>query len=214
MATAKFIFQREFPATPDRMVPLEKKELTLGVSEHETLMAAAVVSAQQDAFLLGKHEAEAEQTARLAEAMEQVARMLDLLRLELDSIQVSASDEAIHFAHAFGLRLAGKLLDAVPLKLIEQTARAIFDDLRGQPHVAVRVAPDLVDAARERLLAIAREKGFEGRLIVMGEPEIPQGDIRIEWADGGIIRDRAQTEQTVAAGVERALAAGVNQESL
>jgi flagellar assembly protein FliH len=214
MTAAKFIFQREFPATPDRMVPLETKEATLVISKHETLMAAAIASARQDAFLQGKQEAESDQTARLAEAMEQVARMLGLLRMELDGIQSSASDEAIHFAHAFGQRLAGKLLDAVPLTLIEQTARAIFDDLRGQPHVAVRLSPDLVDAARERLVAIAREKGFEGRLIVMGEPEIPPGDVRIEWADGGIIRDRAQTEQTVAAGVERALAAGVTQESL
>jgi flagellar assembly protein FliH len=214
MSAAKFIFQREFPATSDRMMPLETKEPTLGISEHETLMAAAVASARQDAFLMGKLEAENEQTARLAEAMEQVARMLDLLRLELDGIQASASHEAIHFAHAFGRKLAGKLLDAVPLTLIEQTARAIFDDLRGQPHVAVRLAPDLVDAARDRLTAIAREKGFEGRLIVMGEPEIPPGDVRIEWADGGIIRDRVQTEQTVAAGVERALASGVTQESL
>jgi flagellar assembly protein FliH len=214
MSAAKFIFQREFPATSDRMMPLETKEPTLGISEHEILMAAAVASARQDAFLMGKLEAENEQTARLAEAMEQVARMLDLLRLELDGIQASASHEAIHFAHAFGRKLAGKLLDAVPLTLIEQTARAIFDDLRGQPHVAVRLAPDLVDAARDRLTAIAREKGFEGRLIVMGEPEIPPGDVRIEWADGGIIRDRVQTEQTVAAGVERALASGVTQESL
>jgi flagellar assembly protein FliH len=214
MTAAKFIFQREFPATPDRMVPLETKEPTITVSQHESLMAIAVASARDTAFVMGKQEAESEQTARLAEAMEQVGRMLDLLRMDLDSIQASASHEAIHFAHAFGQRLAGKLLDAVPLTLIEQTARAIFDDLRGQPHVAVRLAPDLVDAARERLAAIAREKGFEGRLIVMGEPEIPPGDVRIEWADGGIIRDRAQTEQTVAAGVERALAAGVNQESL
>jgi flagellar assembly protein FliH len=214
MSAAKFIFQREFPATSDRMMPLETKEPTLGISEHETLMAAAVASARQDAFLMGKLEAENEQTARLAEAMEQVARMLDLLRLELDGIQASASHEAIHFAHGFGRKLAGKLLDAVPLTLIEQTARAIFDDLRGQPHVAVRLAPDLVDAARDRLTAIAREKGFEGRLIVMGEPEIPPGDVRIEWADGGIIRDRVQTEQTVTAGVERALASGVTQESL
>ncbi len=209
MAAARFIFEREFPETPDRMVPLEKKEATITLSEHHTLMAAAVAAARSEAFLQGKEEAHGELTARLGEAMEQVSRMLDMLRLDLDGIQASASNEAIHFAHAFGQRLAGKLLDAAPMAVIEQTARTIFDDLRGQPHVAIRLAPELIDPARERLMAIAREKGFEGRLIVMGEPEIPPGDVRIEWADGGIIRDRARTEQTVAAGVERALAAGV-----
>ncbi len=209
MAASPFIFQREFPQTPDRMVPLERKEPTLTVSEHEALLAAAVAAARGDAFLQGKAEAEGEQTSRLADAMEQVARMLAMLRLDLDGIQATASAEAIQFAHAFGRRLAGQLLDAAPMAVIEQTARTIFDDLRGQPHVAVRLAPDLVDPARERLAAIAREKGFEGRLIVMGEPEIPPGDVRIEWADGGIIKDRSQSEQTVAAGVDRALAAGV-----
>jgi flagellar assembly protein FliH len=193
MATSRFIFQREFPATPDRMVPLETKEPTLTVSEHE---------------------ADSEQTARLAEAMEQVGRLLDDLRLDLDGIQAAASNEAIRFAHAFGSMLAGKLLDAAPLAVIELTARTIFDDLRGQPHIAVRLSPDLIDPARARLAVIAKEKGYEGRLIVMGEPEIPPGDVRIEWADGGIIRDRAQAEQSVAAGVDRALAAGVmHQES-
>jgi flagellar assembly protein FliH len=209
MTAARFIFQREFPATPDRMVPLETKEPTLTVSEHEALLAAAVAAARTEAFLQGKDEADGEQTARLADAMEQVARTLDAVRFDLDGIQATASREAIHFAHAFAQKLAGKLLDAAPMAVIEQTARMIFDDLRGQPHVAVRLSPELIDPARERLTAIAREKGFEGRLIVMGEPEIPPGDVRIEWADGGIIRDRSQSEQTVASGVERALAAGV-----
>jgi flagellar assembly protein FliH len=209
MAVSRFIFEREFPATPDRMVPLETKEPTLTVSEHEMLLAAAVAAARTEAFLQGKDEANSEQTARLADAMEQVARTLDAARVELDGIQAAASREAIHFAHAFARKLAGKLLDAAPMAVIEQTARMIFDDLRGQPHVAVRLSPELIDPAREKLTAIAREKGFEGRLIIMGEPEIPPGDVRIEWADGGIIRDRSQSEQTVAAGVERALAAGV-----
>jgi flagellar assembly protein FliH len=205
MAASKFIFQRAFPETPDRMVPLEKKEPTLTVSEHQRLLDAAVAAARIEAFQQGKIEAEADQTARLAEAMEQVARMLDQLRFELDGIHATASAEAIRFAHDFASKLAGQLLDQAPMAVIEATARAIFDDLRGHPHVAVRVAPDLVEAAKEKLAGIARERGFEGRLIVMGEPEIPPGDVRIEWADGGIVRDRAAIERTMAAGVERAL---------
>jgi flagellar assembly protein FliH len=205
MAASKFIFQRAFPETPDRMVPLEKKEPTLTVSEHQRLLEAAVAAARIEAFQHGKTEAETEQTARLAEAMEQVARMLDQLRFELDGIHATASAEAIRFAHEFASKLAGQLLDQAPMAVIEATARAIFDDLRGHPHVAVRVAPDLVEAAKEKLAGIARERGFEGRLIVMGEPEIPPGDVRIEWADGGIVRDRAAVERTMATGVERAL---------
>jgi flagellar assembly protein FliH len=210
MTATRFTFQREFPETPDGFVPLERKEPTLTVSEHQRLLEAAVASARAEAFHTGKVEAEAEQTARLAEAVEMVARQLDALRAELDAIQAAASQEAICFAHSFSHKLAGKLVEQAPLAAIEAAARAIFEDLRGQAHVAIRVAPELSDAAKEKLTGVARERGFEGRLIVIGEPEIAMGDVRIEWADGGIIRDGAHLEQQIAASIDHAMAAGRN----
>jgi flagellar assembly protein FliH len=51
---------------------------------------------------------------------------------------------------------------------------------------------------RGRLEEIARACGYEGRLVVLGEPEIGVGDCRIEWADGGLTRDRAATDAAIA----------------
>ena len=31
--------------------------------------------------------------------------------------------------------------------------------------------------------------GFAGRLVVMGDPDIRLGDGRLEWVDGGLVRD-------------------------
>jgi flagellar assembly protein FliH len=45
--------------------------------------------------------------------------------------------------------------------------------------------------------------GFSGRLVVMGDPEIALGDCRLEWVDGGLVRDRAAT----AAEIDRRIAA-------
>jgi flagellar assembly protein FliH len=209
MTASRFVFEREFPTTKDNYVPLEQKESTLTVSEHHRIMTDAVTAAREESFAAGKLEADTEETARLARAMESVSHGLEIMRRELDDIAASASAEAIRFAHEFAKRLAGKLIDTTPMPLIEDVARQIFDDLRGQAHVAVRVAPELVDATKERISVITRERGFEGRLIVLGEPENRPGDVRIEWADGGIVRDRNTLERTVAEGVERALAAGV-----
>jgi flagellar assembly protein FliH len=212
MTAQRFTFDRAFPETPNRVVPIEKKEPVITVTEHENLLAMAVAAARHDGFLAGKAEAEGEATADLARAMAQIAMALELLRGELDGIEASAADEALRFGHGIAARLAGRLMDDAPMKLIEDAARRIFEDLRGQPHVAVRVADSLLDAARERMQAVAREKGFEGRLIIMGEPEIAAGDVRIEWADGGIVRDRAAAELRMAEAVSRALAAGrINQ---
>jgi flagellar assembly protein FliH len=65
------------------------------------------------------------------------------------------------------------------------------------PHVVVRLNDALYADARERLEDIARMRGFEGRLVVLAEPDIAPGDCRIEWADGGVTRERAKTEAAI-----------------
>jgi flagellar assembly protein FliH len=42
---------------------------------------------------------------------------------------------------------------------------------------------------------------------VIGENEIAPGDCRIEWADGGIVRERAATEAAIGEAVARYIAA-------
>ena len=64
----------------------------------------------------------------------------------------------------------------------------------------------LYEVAHKRLEEIARLRGFEGRLVVLAEPDIALGDCRIEWADGGLARDRAATEAAIAEAVERYVA--------
>ncbi|MGL4635884.1 MAG: FliH/SctL family protein [Beijerinckiaceae bacterium] len=209
MSHSRFTFEREFPATKDNYVPLEQKEPTITVAEHELTMSLALEQARNESYAEGKLAADTEETARLARAMESVSHALEVLRHSLDGIEASASAEAITFAHEFARKLAGKLIDTSPVAVIEDVARQIFDDLRGQSHVAVRVSPELVDITKEKISGITRERGFEGRLIVLGEPENLPGDVKIEWADGGIVRDRARVERTVAEGVDRALAAGM-----
>ncbi|MFL1876996.1 hypothetical protein ACIKT0_17910, partial [Hansschlegelia beijingensis] len=40
------------------------------------------------------------------------------------------------------------------------------------------------------------------RLVVLGDPDVAEGDARLEWADGGVVRDGA----AVARAVEQAIA--------
>jgi flagellar assembly protein FliH len=63
--------------------------------------------------------------------------------------------------------------------------------------VVIRVRESDVEALKERVDPIVAEKGFEGRLVFLGEADIAAGDCRIEWADGGIVRDRKAIEKQV-----------------
>ena len=65
------------------------------------------------------------------------------------------------------------------------------------PHLVVRINDSLYEAARERIERLAKQSGFEGRLVILAEPEIATGDCRIEWADGGVVLERAAIEAKI-----------------
>ena len=95
-------------------------------------------------------------------------------------------------------KVAGEALDAQPLAGIGEAARNALQHLRGVPHLVVRVHESLVEEAETLVKRLARERGFEGRLVVLGDPDTLPGDARIEWADGGVVRERARIEAAVA----------------
>jgi flagellar assembly protein FliH len=167
---------------------------------------AALQEAEQRGFAQGvaegRRQAAAEAEAHLATAMRRVADGAGAILSGLAAQQAEVEEEALAFAAALGRKLAGRALAAHPLEAITEAARASFHHLRGVPHLVVRVNEALVEAVEARVQRLSRDHGYEGRLVVMGEPDIAPGDGRIEWADGGIVREQARIE----AAVEQALA--------
>ena len=94
-----------------------------------------------------------------------------------------------------------------------------FDSLLGAYHEALAtglpptgedaptgLAPALADRIRPDAEKLAHAQGFAGRLIVMGEPDFAGADCRIEWADGGVARDRASIETEIDTRLSRYIA--------
>jgi flagellar assembly protein FliH len=153
----------------------------------------------------GRRQGAAEAEAQLAAAMRRLADAAVQLLAGADAHQARLEEEALAFAAALGRKLAGTALAAQPLEPILEAARASLQHLRGVPHLVVRVNEGLVEAVEARVQKIARERGYEGRLVVLGEPGIAPGDGRIEWADGGVVREQAQIEAAVNAALAGAL---------
>ncbi len=156
-------------------------------------------------FAEGRRQGAAEADAQLNAAMRRLADAAVQLLAGLDAHQARLEEEALAFGTALARKLAGTALAAQPLESILEAARASFQHLRGVPHLVVRVNDRLVEQVESRVQRIARERGYEGRLVVIGEPETAPGDGRIEWADGGIVREQAQIEAAVNGAVAGAL---------
>jgi flagellar assembly protein FliH len=193
----KFMFDVDFgPDARPAVRPIPPEELAVMLGEAESKGFGA-------GFKAAEKEAVAEAERRTAVAFEQIGDALDRMVRGLAAIESRLEAEAVEVAVAVGRKLAPELIAREPFAEIAALATECFKQLVTTPHVVVRVNDALHAVARERLDEVSRLRGFEGRLMVIAEPDVALGDCRIEWADGGLNRDRAAVEAAIVEAVGR-----------
>jgi flagellar assembly protein FliH len=199
-ATAKYLFDTDFGGAEAKATSPE--------------FAAKLREAEELGYRKGFADAQVqalEETSRLAAgALERIAAAFARLDESLRATEAKLEAEAVEVAIAVGRKLASALIEREPFAEIAALASGCFRQLVAAPHVVVRVNDGLYATARDSLDEISRTHGFEGRLVILAEPEIAPGDCRIEWADGGINRDRAAADKAVGEAVERYITARRN----
>ncbi len=187
MNTRPFLFDTDFRPRP----------ASVASPKDDAALAAAVAEAHARGVQEGRAQAEMQAQGRMADALTRLGLAAAGLLGQADARDAEREAQAMDFAVALARRIAGEALDAQPLAAIGDAARSALQHLRGVPHLVVRVHESLVDEAEALVKRLARERGFEGRLVVLGEPDLAPGDARMEWADGGVVRDRARIEAAV-----------------
>ncbi|WP_375459008.1 flagellar assembly protein FliH [uncultured Enterovirga sp.] len=197
---------RPFSFGEDLGVPAQERRAA--TERAEAAERAAVEAAARDGYArglaAGRQEAAASTEQHLAEASDRLANGIGMALAEIDRRAGDIEQDALAFFEALARRLAGEALAAQPLGPIGEAASEAFRHLRGVPHLAVRVNEDLVDGVEALLRSMARDRGYEGRIIVLGEADIPPGDARLDWADGGIVRERRHLDEAVEGILSRA----------
>jgi flagellar assembly protein FliH len=198
-APVKFLFEDDFAAGH----AARGAKRMIAAAAHE----AALAQAEADGYRKGMAAAEARIEGRATTACECIAQAVATMAQELAAIEARLEAESVEVAVAVARKLAPELIAAEPLAEIAALASSCFHQLIAAPHVVVRIAEAIYANAQTRLGDIARLSGFEGRLVVLAEPGMALGDCRIEWADGGLARDRAATEAAIDEAVGRYVAA-------
>ncbi len=196
-ARAKFLFDTDFGPAPKEVEP------KISTAAHEAALAEAEARGSRTGLAAAEAQARSEAERRAAAALERIAAAVEQLGRNMQTLEERLESEAVEVAVAVARKLAPALIAREPFVEIAALATECFAELVTAPHVVVRVNEALYAAARERLEEIARGRGFEGRLVVLAERDVAPGDCRVEWADGGIRRDRAATERAIAEAVER-----------
>jgi len=190
-APAKFLFDTDF-SPPDKT-----RERPATPSEIAQTIASAEARAYRDGYEAGQREAKAESDRRTALALEEIGIAVQGIAARFSGIEIRMETEAVDVAVAVARKLCSELISNEPLGEITGLVSDCFSHLVSTPHLVVRVNDSLYEAARERIERLAKQGGFEGRLVILAEPEIETGDCKIEWADGGVVLERAAIEAKI-----------------
>jgi flagellar assembly protein FliH len=190
-APAKFLFDMDFGA-PDKT-----RERPATPSEIAQKIAAAEARAYRDGYDAAQREARAESDRRTALALEEINVAIKGIATRFAGIETRMETEAVDVAVAVARKLCSALIANEPLGEITGLVSDCFSHLVSTPHLVVRINDSLYEVTRERIERVAQQSGFEGRLVILAEPEIVTGDCRIEWADGGVVLERAAIEAKI-----------------
>ena len=190
-APAKFLFDLDF-SEPDK-----SRERPATQAEIAQKIASAEARAYRDGYDAGQREAKAESDRRVALALEEIGTGIKAIEARFCGIETRMETEAVDVAVAVARKLCSELLMREPLGEITGLVSNCFSHLVSTPHLVVRVNDSLYEIARDHVERLAKQSGFDGRIVILAEPEIESGDCRIEWADGGVVLERAAIEAKI-----------------
>jgi len=208
MPPARYLFDRDFAApdgrgpTPARPEPVP----AIDPATHMARLAEAEAAGLERGRKEGREAAEATGAARLADEARRLAAAAQSILAVLDAERTRIEGDALRLAAAVAEKLAGAVLARFPHEAVLAALSDCLAPLRQAAHIVLRLAPDHVEPIRAEVDRLAAERGFAGRLVLVGEPGLAPGDCRIEWAEGGIVLDGAAVSTAVAAAIERHLA--------
>lgn len=154
-----------------------------------------LAAARAEGFAAGREDALQQAQAGFdriaAEAGQEIAAQLYAL-MQSEAQRTGASvTAAVRVAAAIARKVIPALAADGAEREVTRVIEACVPLLLDEPRLVIRTHPDLVDVIRGRIEEIGGRLGFEGRFLVTDDPGLGAGDARVEWSDGGAVRDEA-----------------------
>jgi flagellar assembly protein FliH len=191
------MFERSFDDAVEVHRAPERKPVLMKPEQVDALKKESYDAGFAAGKKAGKEEQIAQQTAILAK-IDQSAGLL------MKNIVAMAQEQEEH-ARGLALAIAKKVLPSFTkqngLKEIEDLVNDTIREMAREPRLVIRIHEAEFDALNEKIQAIATQRAYPGKVVILSDAGIAAGDCRIEWADGGVERNTPATiaavEQTV-----------------
>lgn len=217
-AIRKFTFDNDFDRPTKAAVkaevmaePAPPPPPTFSEAEMAEAVAAARKAALAEGIAQGRAETIADTERRIANGLTAIGSHLGSIDGQVRAITDGLTQNTVELSVAIARQLFPTLLRRGGAAEIEALLVQCLETLRSEPAFTIRVPTEQVDELGERVQAVAASRGYEGRLTVLGDEDLKLGDCRIEWAQGGMIRDREQIWSAIETAIEQALASSQNE---
>jgi len=209
----RFGFDRIFAVPPGRSAPIGpdaalevatlRAELALLKSEQESALALA----RAQGYETGLAQARAEREVALLSAVDALQAGIEVIDAQFAEVSERVTGEAAEIALAAADMIAGRALETAPGAAIDEAiGRALSQVARGT-ELLVRVHPDLLEDIEGRIADRQSRDRRKLNLIVVPDADIPVGDARIGWEEGGLALDAAARREAVLTELETLLKA-------
>lgn len=211
-ALARFTFDLDLAQRPRKVAAeAEPAAVPEPIGVPEEVVAQLIEQAREEAYAEGVSAGERNASAMAAQTVAAAAGTLAAhtarMSSALDEAITLHRKEAVALAKSVGQKLATHLISSQPTTELEALIVECLPSLSGVPHLVIRCHPDLADALRDLATEQIASSGFAGRLVVMGDPDIRLGDGRLEWVDGGLVRDTDELSAEIDRQITQYLAA-------
>lgn len=190
----RYLFDRSFEAQlPGRQFATASAELSAVAPP--AYSKEDLDRARAEGVALGRAEALAEcnierETGRLRQAtLDAIAGRLGELLANAAEASEHAARDAVAVAAVIARKLLPRLYRERACSELEELITRVLAGIGDQPKATVRIAPALVDELAPLIEASIAARSHDQRLTILGDPAIQEGDCRIDWPGGGVIRD-------------------------
>lgn len=208
-ALAKFRFDQAFDALA---------HAAKGHGRPEIYTASDLAHARAEGRAEGHAEGRAEMAREiehmLAQALSAIAAKIGSLEATQKRVLTAVNRDSVDLALTLARKVALGLTRLRPLEEIECLIADCLGKIELEPRIVIRINPDVVEPLSAKLDALARDAGFEGRIVLLGEPSLAPDSCQIDWADGGTERSSEAVAAAIEDTVERLLAVGLEPEAL
>lgn len=154
----------------------------------EEQLILAKMQAHSQGKTEGLKEARQAQEEQILKCLQQIGARCEALvaaedRRDLEQM-VSATRLAMRVAH----KLLPQFAQRFSLHEIERVILQAIETRRDEPRIAIIVPGVHLEPLREKIDALALEKGYAGKIILIADDNLAGTDVRVEWADGGAER--------------------------